>query len=340
MPRVPWVRLLGTRDLRAELRLALKMALGGTIAWWLAGALGAHRPIFAALVPLVAMTGDPFAAVSVSVGRIVGVFAGVGIGIAFVHVNVGLTVQVALVLLVGALGSVVLKVGERPNLEVPIAGLFLLGFATAQISQLGIQRIWETGIGAVVAILISSLVWPPDPVRALTRQLDRLRSELIRDLAAIADDLATGSGETAARLDDVRAHSLEAIREVFELDAAHRALRWSPLRRRDADAVSELAVRINLAARVYRHARSLARDVADTQVRDGRLASATRDLADATDRVLTGTDPAEPLERTRKTLTSHFDGDAWIVAAQLRQLLADIETAMRQDGGEGYRSPG
>ena len=32
------------------------------------------------------MTGDPFAAVSVSIGRIVGVFAGVGIGIAFVHV--------------------------------------------------------------------------------------------------------------------------------------------------------------------------------------------------------------------------------------------------------------
>src|SRR5438552_1820833 len=82
---------------------------------------------------------------------------------------------------------------------------------------------------------------PAPPVRALTRQFDRLRSELIRGLAAIADDLATGSGETAARLDDVRAHSLEAIREVFQLDAAHRALRWSPLRRRDANAVSELA---------------------------------------------------------------------------------------------------
>src|SRR6476469_8784008 len=121
-----WRRLLGTRDLRSEIRLALKMAAGGTTAWWLAGELGARRPIFAALVPLVAMTGDPFAAVSVSLGRIVGVFAGVWIGIAFAHVNVGVTVQVALVLLVGALGSVILKVGERPNLEVPIAGLFLV----------------------------------------------------------------------------------------------------------------------------------------------------------------------------------------------------------------------
>lgn len=331
--------LLGTRDLRVEIRLALKMALGGTVAWWLAEALGARRPIFAALVPLVAMTGDPFAAVSVSLARIVGVFAGVGIGIAFVHVNVGLTLQVALVLFVGALGSVVLKVGERPNLEVPIAGLFLLGFASAQISQLGIQRIWETAIGAGVAILISSLIWPPDPMRALTRQLGVLRSELIIDLTAISDDLATGSGETAARLDDVRAHSLDAVREVFALDAAHRALRWSPLRRRDAVAVTELAVRINLAARVYRHARALARDVVDTHVRDPRLASATRDLADATDRALTQSDATAPLERARTTLDDLYEGEAWLVAAQLRQLLDDIGDAKRQDEQEGYRSP-
>src|SRR3954466_7787022 len=102
------LRSLSARDLEDEVRLALKMALGGTVAWWVAVELGARRPIFAALVPLVAMTGDPFAAASVSIGRIVGVFAGVGIGIAFVHVSVGLTVRVALVLLVGTIGSVVL----------------------------------------------------------------------------------------------------------------------------------------------------------------------------------------------------------------------------------------
>jgi len=65
------MRALRARDLRSEVRLALKMTLGGTIAWWLAVELGAKRPIFAALVPLIAMTGDPFAAVSVSLSRIV-----------------------------------------------------------------------------------------------------------------------------------------------------------------------------------------------------------------------------------------------------------------------------
>jgi uncharacterized membrane protein YccC len=325
------MRALRARDLRSEVRLALKMTLGGTIAWWLAVELGAKRPIFAALVPLIAMTGDPFAAVSVSLSRIVGVFAGVGIGIAFVHVGGGLTLRVALILLVGALGSVLLKVGDRPNLEVPIAALFVIGFSSTQREQLGVQRIWETAIGAVVAVLVASLLWPPDPVRRLTRDLERLRRALIDDLAALADDLATGSGETVERLEDVRAHSLAAVRDVFELESARRSLRWNPLRRHDERSVDELAERITVAARVYRHARALARDVADTPVRDASLAAATRDLADATDRVLTGRDPSDPLQRAALTLEGSFDGASSIIAAQLRQLHTDVAASMRRD---------
>ena len=323
-------RRLLERDLVVELRLAAKMALGGTVAWWLAVELGAKRPIFAALVPLVAMTGDPFAAVSVSIGRIVGVFAGVGLGIAFVHVATASTVRVAAILFLGTLGSVVLKVGSRPNLEVPIAGLFMLGFATTAVGQLGVQRIWETAIGGGIAILVSSLLWPPDPARELTRQLERLRRELVGDLTSVADDLATGSGHTAEQIDNVRAHSLEAIRDVFELNAARQALRWSPLRRRDADRVDELERRIRFAARVYRHTRAVARDVADARL-DRRLPRCRHPPPRRRNRprCSPGAWRAEPLDRARgcpRAGRSH--GDAAIVAAQLRQLLADMRTAV------------
>src|SRR5438445_10613168 len=136
---MPLRRLLAGRDLVAEVRLALKMSLGGTVAWWIASELGATRPLFAALVPLVAMNGDPFAAVSVSVGRILGVFAGVGIGLALTHVEVSSTWRVAVALMLATLVGVVLRVGGRPNLEVPIAALFLIAFASANVSQLGVQ---------------------------------------------------------------------------------------------------------------------------------------------------------------------------------------------------------
>jgi uncharacterized membrane protein YccC len=322
---MPVRRLLAGRDLVTELRLAIKMMIGGTGAWWIASELGARRPIFAALVPLVAMNGDPFAAVSVSLGRILGVFAGVGIGLALMHVAVGVTWRVAIALLVATLVGIVLKVGERPNLEVPIAALFLIGFASANVSQLGVQRIWETAIGALVAVVVSAVLWPPDPIRELERRLHRLRQQLAADLAAIADGLATGTGVTAEQLDDLREHSRDAVRDVFELAPARRALRWSPLRRNDIRLVDDLEERINLGARAARHARSVGRDVADTQVRNRELAAVTRHLADALDRALLGQDRSGALARAEQELTAaRGDGDQAIVAAQLRQFLADL----------------
>ncbi len=322
---MPVRRLLAGRDLVAELRLAIKMAIGGTGAWWIASELGAKRPIFAALVPLVAMSGDPFAAVSVSIARILGVFAGVGIGLALTHVAVGATWRVAIALLVATLVGIVLKVGERPNLEVPIAALFLIGFASANVSQLGVQRIWETAIGAVVAVVVSAVLWPPDPIRELERRLLRMRQQLAADLAAIADDLSTGSGGTAEQLDELREHSLDAVRDVFELAPARRALRWSPLRRNDVRLVDDLEQRINLGARAARHARSVGRDVADTHVRSRELAAATRHLADALDRALLGEDRTDALVRaTTELAAARGDEDQAIVAAQLRQFLADL----------------
>jgi uncharacterized membrane protein YgaE (UPF0421/DUF939 family) len=301
------------------------MVIGGTGAWWIASELGAQRPIFAALVPLVAMNGDPFAAVSVSVGRILGVFAGVGIGVAVTQIDASSTSRVALALIVATLVGIVLKVGDRPNLEVPIAALFLIGFASANVSQLGVQRIWETAIGAVVAIVVSTILWPPDPIRELQRRLERLRQQLAADFAVVADDLATGSGATAAQLDGLREHSLDAVRDVFELAPARRALRWSPLRRKDIGRLDELAARINLGARAARHVRSLGRDVADLHVRDRELAAATRHLADAVDRGLRGQDRTQAVDRAGRELAAvHGDGAQAIVAAQLRQLLADL----------------
>ena len=322
------------RDLAVEVRLALKMTLGGTIAWWAAVELGARRPIFAALVPLVAMTGDPFAAVSVSLGRILGVFLGVGLGIGFVHIAMSSTARVAFVLLIGTLAGVVLRVGGRPNLEIPIAALFMVGTSVAIVGQFGVQRIWETAIGAAIAVIVSSLLWPPDPRRELARRLDLLRRDLVSDLLTVADDLATGSRLTEARMDEVRAHSLVAVREVFDLDAARRAMRWNPLRRRDAAAVQELGNRIAAAARIYRHARAVARDVIDAPVREPLLATAVRDLADATDRTLTGRAADEPLDRAAEALAPPVGAAAEPVAAQLRQLLADVR-AMRPEAPAG-----
>jgi uncharacterized membrane protein YgaE (UPF0421/DUF939 family) len=324
-------RALGDRDVVAELQLAVKMTLAGALSWWLCTRLGEPRPLFAALVPLVAMSGDPFNAVSVSLARILGVFAGVGIAIALLSLSLGTLTSVVLALLAGTLSGIVLRFAGRVNVQAAVSALFLIGLSKTGATQIGVARIWETAVGAGVTIAVSALLWPPDPVRELRLRLGRLRQELGGDLAAVAEDLATGNDAVADRLDDVRAHSLDAVREVLDLERARSALRWNPLRRRGWAEFPELERRIHLAARLYRHARSIARDVADSgrtlrgSATGVRLAAATRHIAESGDCALAGTPDNAAADRAAERLAA-TDGDASaiVVATQLRQMLDDL----------------
>jgi hypothetical protein len=124
----------------------------------------------------------------------------------------------------------------------------------------------------------------------------------------------------------VREHSIDAIRDLFEIEPAKRALRLSPLRRGDAEELRDLERRIELAARLYRHARALARDVADSSLQSTALATATRHLADAADRALQGEDASEPLARAEAVLAAETEP---VISMQLRQLLADLRARLR-----------
>jgi hypothetical protein len=120
-------------------------------------------------------------------------------------------------------------------------------------------------------------------------------------------------------MDDVRAHSVDALREALRLDQARRALRLNPVRRGHAPELDDVAARIVLAARLYRHTRSIARDVLDTRVVDTQLAAAARAVADAIDRTLSG-EPTVPHIDTPPPA----DHNAFVIWTQLRQLAADL----------------
>jgi len=309
------------------------MTGASVLAWWLGTLAGEPRPIFAALMPFVAMSGDPFASVSISVERVFGVFVGVALGAALLRLDFGLLGTVAAAVAAGTLLGVVLRVGTTPNVEPAVSALFLIAFGAGSAFHSGFARLWETAIGAAVAIAVSVFVWPPDPVRELRHRLGRLRQELGADLAAISEDLATASGAVEQRLDDVRARSLEAVRDVLDLDRARRALRWNPLRRRDATIFASLEARLRLAGRLYRHTRAIARDVVDTASLRGsesgkRLAAVTREIAEAAYLELRDEPAGGALGRAEGGLAGAQAGseDALVVRAQLRQMLADLQS--------------
>lgn len=78
----------------------------------------------------------------------------------------------------GALG-IVLRVGQRLNVQPAVSAIFMLGVAGS--TGAGVARVWESAIGAAFTIPVSALLWPPDPLRELEARIERLR-QLLADV--------------------------------------------------------------------------------------------------------------------------------------------------------------
>ncbi|HVD71406.1 MAG TPA: FUSC family protein, partial [Actinomycetota bacterium] len=73
---------------RRDLQLLTKIGLAAILAWWISDLLGADRPAFAAIVPLVALRADdPYGALGLSLFRVAGTVLGILLGIAALAID-------------------------------------------------------------------------------------------------------------------------------------------------------------------------------------------------------------------------------------------------------------
>ena len=157
-------------DVRAALPRAAQTAITAAVAWQICRWLGADRPVFAAIVPIVAIKGDPLAALNVSLGRLFGVVGGIALGIVVADVGGANAVTVALLIGAGLIAGLLIRIGGEPNSQVAVSALLVLAVATGA-GAFGLERLWETAIGAAVTVVLAPFLWPPDPVRELERRL-------------------------------------------------------------------------------------------------------------------------------------------------------------------------
>ncbi len=246
-----------------DLKRAIKMAVAASIAWAIAARLTEQAPVFAAIVPLVAIRKqDPYSAINVSAGRILGVFVGVLIGLGMLRISDDVTTGLAIATIcVSLMAGMVLRVGNEPNVQITVSALIML-FLANRAGIAGVERIWETAIGAAAAIVASTLMWPPNPVHAVRRELPRLHEQLCEDLFDTVE-LLENPRKTDVVLTDIREHQLDARDEALDLPQAERVLRWNLLHRGDGPDLDRLGQRTLLLARLHRHVRSLARSIAD-----------------------------------------------------------------------------
>jgi hypothetical protein len=221
-----------------EWRYVVRIVVTAAVAWQVCVWLGATQPpVYAVIVPLVAPRDSPYSAFAVSFGRLVGVVAGLGIGIAVLSALRPGALAVAVVLAAALLVAIALRSAGTLNVQVAISALLV--FANPAPESYAVARLWETGVGAVVTVVLALVLLPTNPVRAFLADRARVATDLAAALRAAAElagtDPATARPRLAELATTVRATEEDARALDPKLLAARRAARFTPLWwRRDA----------------------------------------------------------------------------------------------------------
>ncbi|MEV7420734.1 FUSC family protein [Streptomyces sp. NPDC089919] len=313
--------------LRDQGPAAARVLVIGAIAWQVTVWAGAHNPpVYAVFAPLMALRSDPFSSLTAVALRVLGVMAGVAVGLFVVTLLTpsfaALVVVLGLALLLGAL----IGPGRALNPQVGLSSLLVL--SNPLPDAYGITRVWETGLGGIVTIVLAPLLWPPHPHRELTalaRECTQwLPALLVGSVAALGDPALAQENRSGVAVE------VERLRRVREWTLeAERAMRFNPLRRGDREQVAALAHRLRIVAEGAPYIDLLAVEADVLSARDGDSAALRRAgtelpaVVGATGRtvaaLLAGRDPAGEAAVARDLLDRYRHEDPQAVAVALRR---------------------
>ena len=321
-----------------EARQVVRIVVAATVSWQLCVWLGATQPpVYAVIVPVVALRDAPDSVFDVSLGRLVGVVAGLAVGVAILSWLRPSALTVALVLGVALAIGVVLRAAGSLNVQVAVSALLV--FASSDPSTYAVSRLWETAVGAAVTIVLAPLLLPTNPARAFRTELREVAEACSGDLLAVADLLAAddpGTGEddaAAERLRERTRHTeVRALALAPRLATARRAVRLDPVwRRRHGPGLATLGPAADAAADVAASVRLYADDVAELgrrpDVREWwerhrqRNRETVLPLAAAVTAPLSGRSAPEAVAGLRAALEAHREADPSLLGAVFRRPL-------------------
>jgi hypothetical protein len=239
--RVDLGRLVRRRGEGTPLGLrTAKTTLAAVISWELALRLpGSQPPVLAPLTALLVTQLTLVKSITGSLQRVASVTAGVLLALVVADVlglhwwSVGLVIFVSL-----AIGQV-LKLGSH-RIEVPVSALLVMTLGgTTGVAR---TRVLETLIGAVVGVVVNTVLAPPVYIRPAAEAIYELADDMARVLEGVAADLREGwSGEDAyERLLEARELDGEIGEAREAVGQAEDSLRLNPRRRLVGDPSDEL----------------------------------------------------------------------------------------------------
>ncbi|MFL5862684.1 MAG: FUSC family protein [Solirubrobacteraceae bacterium] len=270
---------IARQRLHGHLWPILQTAVAAVGAWWIAVLAGVeHRPTFAAIAAIISLG----AAFGERRQRAVQLIAGVMLGIVLADLllramGAGLP-QIGLLVVLAMLAAVILGGSELLVTEAAVSAILV-----SSLSSTPEVRLLDVLIGGGMALVVHTLVFPPEPVTGVARATNSVFGDLgvlLRDAAGalaggdlrLAEAAVTGSESIEQRVDELR----QAV--MVGSDTA----RWAPLRRRSRTQLDRYARTLPHADLIARSVPVLARRVRQ-YVRGGNpphpeLADAIRDL--------------------------------------------------------------
>jgi len=312
----------------------LQTAVAATAAWCLAVVvLPDGRPSFASIAAVICLGASHGQRGSKALQLVAGVVLGICVASALVSVMGAGPLQIGVMVALAMAVAVLLGGGELLTAEAAVSAILIVSLDPGSSDGFTVSRILEGVIGGGVALAVSSLLFPADPVLPVTRAAQAALAGLGRSLERLAAAVDAGDATAAgAALEDARALELATFAEAVA--QGREAAQVSPRRRTVLAALDRYAISFAQVDYAIRDSRVLAR-VTVRGLRSGQpapetLAEAVRELARSVWSLAAAYDsPDEIISAHAHALRAgSLAGDATLeVMGQVRSTAVDLRRA-------------
>ncbi|MFD0710779.1 aromatic acid exporter family protein [Paenibacillus sp. GCM10027626] len=217
-----------------------KTPLAAALSWELAEWAGSKHPYLAPLTVILSIQLTVDKSLKFAWQRILGTVAGV-LFTASIAPYIGLNGwSIGLLLLVGALIVMWLKLEHAIMIQIALSILMVMYFQSKMPSY-PLDRIRDTVIGAIVAILIHILIFPPDSVNKAKKKMVHFADHLSAHFTKTAIWVQEGCSPSGAPTLQTGLQTLfqEIHQATTELNKAEQSLRYNPLGQKKRSTLNE-----------------------------------------------------------------------------------------------------
>ncbi|PEC49027.1 aromatic acid exporter family protein [Bacillus sp. AFS096315] len=241
----------------------IKTALAAGLSWLVASTVyHSHYPYFAALGAILTVQVTVFDSINKGIYRVSGVVVGVIVSIIVGHWLPVNYLTVALVVFVGMAFSTAIRLHPQIISQVAVSTLLVLAFGGMQ--GYAVDRIVETIFGCVIAVLINTVVIPPNPIPDAEKKvlyLSDYASTVLKNLA-FAYQVQSLSPVDMPYVQELL-HETEKTYQAVQVSL--QSLRYSPLLRNRRSRVIALSNIILRFERITSQIRGIARALVDLE---------------------------------------------------------------------------